>query len=237
MKTTQCDADAVPVHAGHYGPQRDAYVTAAEAIAGRPVTRFAFQFSHARVQVADELDAGERADAARRVHARVREIEGGEAPLTTFPEECDFCGYRRVSLCPGVLSGGRDPETVLRRVRQDRFRRSFRLGEAELAQLREKGLQAMLDHAREFVARRLAPADPENDGRQTPMRGHPVFIAQHATATCCRDCLEKWHGIRRDHVLDEAERAYIIRVIARWLEVQAGVAEAAGRMSAQLDLL
>ncbi len=25
------------------------------------------------------------------------------------------------------------------------------------------------------------------------MKGHPVFVAQHATATCCRECIRKWH--------------------------------------------
>ncbi len=36
--------------------------------------------------------------------------------------------------------------------------------------------------------RETAPraAEPRNDGKQTPFRGHPVFTAQHATATCCR---------------------------------------------------
>jgi len=44
-------------------------------------------------------------------------------------------------------------------------------------------------HARDFVNECLAPELPKNDGKQTPMKNHPVFIAQHATATCCRKCL------------------------------------------------
>lgn len=43
----------------------------------------------------------------------------------------------------------------------------------------------------------MAPKNIDNDGKQTPMRGHPVFIAQHATATCCRECLKKWHNIKK----------------------------------------
>jgi ATP-dependent helicase/nuclease subunit A len=238
VKTTQCGAAEAREIAGQYGPQRDVYVTAAGAISGRPVERFAFQFSRARVQVAEPLDAEARADAARRADLRAKEIASGGAALTSHPEECRFCGYRRVGLCAGVHTGERDVEAVLARVRRNRFRRSFRMGEAELKQLREKGLETMLDHARAFVDQRLAPAEPENDGTQTPFRGHPVFVAQHATATCCRDCLEKWHGIKRGVDLAEAERGYIVRVLARWLEVQAGVAEAAGgQRGAQLDLL
>ena len=43
------------------------------------------------------------------------------------------------------------------------------------------------------IIKRIAPKEPLNDGKQTPMKGHPVFIAQHATATCCRECTRKWH--------------------------------------------
>jgi len=78
-------------------------------------------------------------------------------------------------------------------------------------------LPVVLDHARGFIARRLAPALPTNDGKQTPYRGHPVFVAQHATATCCRGCLTKWHGIARGEPLSPDEQEYVVSVIERWL--------------------
>ena len=78
----------------------------------------------------------------------------------------------------------------------------------------------VLDHARDFIAKRLAPAEPPNDGRQTPTRGHPVFIAQHATATCCRSCLAKWHGISAGRPLTSAEQEHVVAAIQRWLEAQ-----------------
>ena len=84
-----------------------------------------------------------------------------------------------------------------------------------------KGKAIVLEHAATFVAQRLAPAAPANDGKQTPMRGHPVFIAQHATATCCRGCLAKWHGIERGRELTPAEQAHVVATIARWLDGQA----------------
>ncbi len=84
----------------------------------------------------------------------------------------------------------------------------------------EKSLPVVLEHGRKFIAERLAPAEPKNDGRQTPLRGHPIFIAQHATATCCRGCLEKWHRIPRWRTLSEGEIEYILAVFARWLSGQ-----------------
>lgn len=78
-------------------------------------------------------------------------------------------------------------------------------------------MDLVLAHAADFVEKRLASATPTNDGRQTPMRGHPVFIAQHATATCCRSCLARWYGISAGRPLDKTEQRHVIAAIKRWL--------------------
>jgi hypothetical protein len=97
------------------------------------------------------------------------------------------------------------------------FRAGFKLNARDLSYLQEKGLSQVLTHAEDFVAKRLAPRLIENDGKQTPMRGHPVFVAQHATATCCRGCLQKWHQIQAGRELSLEEQAYIVVVLERWL--------------------
>jgi hypothetical protein len=100
------------------------------------------------------------------------------------------------------------------------FRSRFRLGPRERAYLADKGLPTVLEHAARFIDERLAPAEPANDGKQTPFRNHPVFIAQHATGTCCRGCLEKWHRIPKGRPLSPEQQHYIISVIQHWLERQ-----------------
>lgn len=97
------------------------------------------------------------------------------------------------------------------------FRRGFRLRGKDLAYLQTKGLPLVLTHAEDFINKRLAPAVIPNDGKQTPFRGHPVFVAQHATACCCRGCLEKWHRIPPGRELSIEERAYLLTVLERWL--------------------
>jgi hypothetical protein len=111
----------------------------------------------------------------------------------------------------------RDLDEVFAALARSDFRRRFRLRGRELEYLRRKGLPTVLEHAATFVEQRLAPAEPANDGRQTPMGNHPAFVAQHATATCCRGCLEKWHRIPKGRALDAAEKEYVARVIERWL--------------------
>lgn len=97
------------------------------------------------------------------------------------------------------------------------FRSRFRLGPADRAYFEAKGMETILAHGRDFIDKRLAPAELLNDGKQTPMRGHPVFVAQHATATCCRSCLSKWHGIPAGRALTEPEKAHILSALERWL--------------------
>jgi uncharacterized protein DUF4186 len=113
-----------------------------------------------------------------------------------------------------------DLDGLFSRLAKSRFRSGFNLKGKELEYLRANGLPVIMEHAASFIDERLVPADLPNDGKQTPMRNHPVFIAQHATATCCRKCLQKWHGIPSSgHTLDPDEKAYVLRVIEKWLTV------------------
>ena len=114
----------------------------------------------------------------------------------------------------------RDLPDLFAALSRSAFRSRFRLADRERSYLQSKGLPTVLQHARQFIDERLAPAEPKNDGKQTPFRNHPVFVAQHATATCCRGCLEKWHRIPKGRELTDAERQYIVNVIGRWLSQQ-----------------
>ena len=100
------------------------------------------------------------------------------------------------------------------------FRRRFHLTPKDRDYLTTHGLSAVMVQGEELIARRLAPADPPNDGKQTPFRGHPVFVAQHATGTCCRGCLEKWHDIPRGAALTDEQQAHVIAALERWLRAE-----------------
>lgn len=84
--------------------------------------------------------------------------------------------------------------------------------------INEKGLDTIRKHAEDFIAKREAPAYIPNDGKQTPMRGHPVFIAQHATATCCRECIRKWHKMQPGRALSQVQQDYLVDVIMTWIQ-------------------
>jgi hypothetical protein len=113
-----------------------------------------------------------------------------------------------------------DLDEVFRRLAASAFRRKFKLQGRERAYLEMWGVPHVMKQAADLIGKRLAPAEPKNDGRQTPWRNHPVFVAQHATATCCRGCLEKTHGITKGHAFDAEEMKHVLATIERWLRTQ-----------------
>jgi len=114
----------------------------------------------------------------------------------------------------------RNLDELFERLSRSKFRIRFKLKPADIEYIGKKGMAAIERHARDFITGRLAAAEPKNDGKQTLMRGHPVFIAQHATASCCRKCLFKWHGIARGKPLSNSEIDYIISVLMGWINNQ-----------------
>jgi hypothetical protein len=116
----------------------------------------------------------------------------------------------------------RELDELFRALAKSAFRSKFHLQGKDLVYLRTKGLPTVIVHAKDFIAKRLAPAVIENDGKQTPFRGHPVFVAQHATACCCRACLKKWHRIPTGRPLTPDEEAYLVNVLERWLQHEIG---------------
>lgn len=97
------------------------------------------------------------------------------------------------------------------------FRSKFHLSKTDKEYIAKRDLPTIREHAKDLISKRLAPAKPKKDGKQTPYKGHPVFVAQHATATCCRSCLQNWHKIPKDIELTADDQAYVVDFICRWI--------------------
>lgn len=144
--------------------------------------------------------------------------------LDLFPEEEEE--VQRISATndsKGQVSSASedyDLTDLFARLSKSSFRSRFRLSAKDKEYVASKGLATIRQHAEDFVARRLAPAVIPNDGKQTPMRGHPVFIAQHATGCCCRGCFSKWHHIPAGRQLTIVEQQYAVAVLMVWIERQ-----------------
>jgi len=106
---------------------------------------------------------------------------------------------------------------MLNSLKKSQFRSKFKLSQKDRDYIATKSLETIRDHAYRFISSRVAPASPKNDGKQTPMKGHPVFIAQYGTATCCRKCIQKWHGIGKGRALNSQETDKITALILGWI--------------------
>ena len=100
------------------------------------------------------------------------------------------------------------------------FRSSFHLTKKDKTYIKEKGMEKIRSHARDFVRMKLAAAEPDNDGKQTPMHGHPVFKAMHATACCCRGCLNRWYSVPLHRQLSDDQQERIVNLLMAWIEKQ-----------------
>ena len=119
---------------------------------------------------------------------------------------------------PSSIENQSDWERLKERLSKSKFRSRFRLKEPELKIIAERGLDEVAFQCRQFLQTRLAPAFPPNDGKQTPMRGHPVFKAQHACACCCRDCLAKWWKVPRGTTIPVERQRGIVDFLMAWIE-------------------
>lgn len=111
-------------------------------------------------------------------------------------------------------------EQAIEKLSKSAFRQKFQLKEKDFSYIERVGLEVIQQHAKDFVRLRLAPAFPDNDGKQTPMKGHPVFIAQHATACCCRKCLWKWYGVKIGYPLSDVQQEKIVNLLMAWIKKQ-----------------
>ena len=111
-------------------------------------------------------------------------------------------------------------DEALAKLQKSAFRAKFHLTEKDKQYVKDKGMNTVREHAADFVRQRLAPAVIPNDGKQTPMRGHPVFIAQHACACCCRGCLNKWYKVPIGTELNENQQERIVNLLMAWIDCQ-----------------
>ena len=111
-------------------------------------------------------------------------------------------------------------DETLDKLSRSKFRSSFYLKQKDKDYITQKGMETVRSHASDFIKTRLAPAHIPNDGKQTPTKGHLVFLAQHATATCCRGCLQKWYKIPKDKELTPLQQEKIVNLIMAWINRQ-----------------
>jgi len=92
------------------------------------------------------------------------------------------------------------------------------IDERAINHARRKGSQGMREAAEKRIRNSVADAKPFRDGMQTPKEGNALYYAQHATATCCRKCIEDWHGIPSGQALTDDQIVYFVELIMLYIQ-------------------
>ena len=112
-----------------------------------------------------------------------------------------------------------DASVMLNKLSKSKFRSSFHLRKYMISYIQKNGLEKIEEHARDLIIKKIGVM-PLNDGKQTPLKAHPVFIAMHATGCCCRKCLFKWYGIKTDRPLTNDEVNFLVKIVMMWIKIE-----------------
>ena len=55
------------------------------------------------------------------------------------------------------------------------------------------------------------------DSTQTPKGKDIIYLAQHATGTCCRRCIEEWYGINKEEIMNEEQINFLTEIIMTYI--------------------
>jgi hypothetical protein len=116
-----------------------------------------------------------------------------------------------------------DIDHTVAALKHERIRHEFwcttSLTPRKVANARKLGRSGVLDSARQRIGKKLQNPGKFADWGQIPFEqgGSIIHFAQHATATCCRRCIEAWYGIDRRQALTEEQIAYFAELILRYV--------------------
>lgn len=130
--------------------------------------------------------------------------------------KCRYCGADLVDWDRVHIRNLTDVSYTFEVLKHEMIRHFFfhkTIDEKAIRHAQRKGRIRLIEAAKLRLVKYLAPAKPSYDGRQTPFEGNSIFYAQHATATCCRTCLEYWHNIPKGRKLRKEELDYCLALL------------------------
>lgn len=134
---------------------------------------------------------------------------------------CQACGVQLVDWARVRERRLGDAEYMFEALQSEWIRHYFfhvRMEQRAINYARRKGKDGLAEAVRKHIHNSVGDAEPFHDGRQTPMGGDdPINYAQHATASCCRRCIEEWHGIPMGRALTAEEIQYLTELALRYL--------------------
>lgn len=140
-------------------------------------------------------------------------------------EKCVACGAQLIDWRRLDQHDLKDVENTFESLRREMIRHHFwhkSIDSKALNHAQGKGIIGLRVAAERRLRKSVALPRSQlfRDGTQTPWHGNVIYYAQHATATCCRRCIEAWHGIDREAPLVDEEIGYMTELIMKYIQLR-----------------
>lgn len=135
--------------------------------------------------------------------------------------KCRACGADLVDWSRLYRRDTLDAAYTFRALQYELIRHHFwhvEIDQRAMNQARRKGKLGLREVVEKRVRQSVGAEHPYRDGTQTPKSGRIEYYGQHATAACCRRCIEAWHGIPTGRALTEDEIRYLSDLIMLYIE-------------------
>lgn len=134
---------------------------------------------------------------------------------------CKYCGVKLIDLSRTYRRDLSDVKYTIESLKYELWRHYYwhiEIDQLAVNHARRKGKSGMRVAAENRIRKAVGDANPSLDGRQTPKKGNALYYAQHATATCCRKCIEDWHGIPMGKSLSDDQIQYFADLVMLYVE-------------------
>lgn len=135
--------------------------------------------------------------------------------------QCRYCGAKLVNWKRVHNNDISDAAYTFSALRYELWRHYYwhiPIDKTAINHARRKGIAGMHEAIEKRIRHSVAASNPYRDGMQTPRSANAIYYAQHATATCCRKCIEYWHGIPLGQELNDDQIRYFSELIMFYLK-------------------
>jgi hypothetical protein len=134
---------------------------------------------------------------------------------------CKECGAHLIEWDRIQKQDSRDAKFIFDSLKNELIRHVFwhiPIKSKDVQNAMEKGAESVIDEARRRMTEKIGIMNPYRHGI-TPYTGNVIYYAQHATATCCRRCMEYWYGIpAKNRILTPDEINFSTDLVRLYLE-------------------
>jgi hypothetical protein len=135
---------------------------------------------------------------------------------------CHNCGIDSIDWDRLQKKNSDDTEYIFDSLNKELIRNVFwntKIEDVAIYNAKKKSRSEIREEAKTLLSRRVGKLNTFIDGRQTPLgKENIVNYAQHATATCCRKCMDAWYKIPKENELTEVQLEFCTDLVMSFVD-------------------